>query len=355
MDSFQNKNSESFYKWIFRKTDHLDQVVFIFISKLNTQNARNFQLFDASDNVRIVYLNGIKFRFTDLFLLNLFTFMINLFKNRIKNYRVLHLFSTPGFSSKQKQVLHLDDPLYSKIELENLKKWELNQKQTNGQSILICTNQYTKNWFDAELKFSNIFIIEQGFKEVVPVRFLPKSKFTCVYSSPYIHLANDKHGNHSTWGSELLINQIIPKLNLIDPDIEIHLIGELGKDAHHQLRQFRNVFLHGRVSFERNMQILSSCSIGLYPRSYDHKRSILKIFSYIGAGLPVVSFDLEDTRVIKDNNLGVSVNTVSEFIEAIILLKKNPHILQNLKLNIEKFRTPYTWENLSRKMSDLLN
>jgi glycosyltransferase involved in cell wall biosynthesis len=108
------------------------------------------------------------------------------------------------------------------------------------------------------------------------------------------------------------------------------------------------------VNFKENSEILSKCTIGIYPRTFDHKRSILKIFSYIGAGLPVVTFDLEDTRVIKDYNLGLSVNSIDDFIRAIVQLKEQPKILKNLERNIDKFRPPYTWQNLSKKMSELI-
>jgi len=354
VNSFKNRNSESYWKWIFRTNDHLSQIVFIFVSKLNAQNARNFQLFEASTDIRIVYLNGIRIRYTDVIMLKLFPIMVKLFKNKTRRYNALHLFSIPKFYTRQKQVLHLDDPVYSKFELENIIKWASAQNYNNGESILICTNEYTKNWFLMRVKFLKVFIVEQGFQDIVPTKSSPALNFSCVYSSPYIDISTDKHGNHTTWGAEILITQIIPKLNRVDPDIQIHIIGQIGKKANHSLSKLHNVFTYGRVNFKENSEILSKCTIGIYPRTFDHKRSILKIFSYIGAGLPVVTFDLEDTRVIKDYNLGLSVNSIDDFVRAIVQLKEQPKILKNLERNIDKFRAPYTWQNLSKKMSGLI-
>jgi glycosyltransferase involved in cell wall biosynthesis len=102
------------------------------------------------------------------------------------------------------------------------------------------------------------------------------------------------------------------------------------------------------------MRILSNCSIGIYPRNVDLKRSMSKIFSYIGADLPIVTYDLYDTEVVKFNNLGYSVNSVDEFVDKIIFLKNNPDKLQKLSSNVSAFKNEYTWKNLSKKMEDYL-
>ena len=73
---------------------------------------------------------------------------------------------------------------------------------------------------------------------------------------------------------------------------------------------YSNIIYHGRVDFFQNMTILSDCSVGIYPRNVEFKRSMAKIFSYIGAGLPIVTYDLYDTEVVKLNNLGYSVTSV---------------------------------------------
>jgi glycosyltransferase involved in cell wall biosynthesis len=355
MDKLQNKNSESFWTWLSRKNDNLVQIVFVFISQLNAQNARNFQLFEASENIRIVYLKGLRLRYSDKFLLKLFRILINSRKKQIANYKVLHLFSIPSFVLNQKQIMHLDDPTYLRSEINKLIDWEKNLVDKKGQPFLICTNSYTKNWFESELKYTKIIIIEQGFRTFKPIEVNQSINFSCVYSSPYIHFGRDKHGNHSTWGAEILIKEIIPRLNKLDPNIEIHLIGEIGKHALFELSRCTNVHIYGRVSFNENTEIISKCKIGIYPRTFDHKRSILKIFSYIGAGLPVVTFDLVDTKVVKDFQLGIAVNSIDEFILGVNTLKTNPEIFERYKANIVDFRPPYSWKNLSNKMNDLIS
>ena len=114
-------------------------------------------------------------------------------------------------------------------------------------------------------------------------------------------------------------------------------MGQLGSDASQELKKFRTVYIHGRVNFQKNIEILSSCSVGIYPRKHDHKRSILKIFSYIGAGLPIVTFDLIDTEVVKLNSLGYTEaineenNTSSKFFSFMLTAKNTQDITALLK------------------------
>jgi len=277
---------------------------------------------------------------------NILRFLIN----KTSKYEIIHMFNTEVNYINRKQVLHIDDPSYSEDEIDLLKQWSLKVRSNKGSPIVICTNSYTRDWYFEKSLEVEILVIEQGFH---PINLSNKSKsdsFSCVYSSPYIHFEGDKHENHSTWGSELLISKIIPEINARDKEIEIHLIGQVGKNAKKALSKFENIFIYGRVDFLENMSILSERSIGIYPRTFDHKRSILKIYSYIGAGLPIVTFDLFDTKVVKDNELGFSVTNCEEFVDKIIELKSNELLYNSYRKKVLKFRAAHTWELLAHKM-----
>jgi glycosyltransferase involved in cell wall biosynthesis len=81
---------------------------------------------------------------------------------------------------------------------------------------------------------------------------------------------------------------------------------------------------------------------------------MLKIFTYIGAGLPIVTFDLIDTEIVKRCKLGFSVKESDEFVEKIIELKKAPETLKHFKANLISNREMYSWKNLAQKMDNLL-
>jgi glycosyltransferase involved in cell wall biosynthesis len=98
------------------------------------------------------------------------------------------------------------------------------------------------------------------------------------------------------------------------------------------------------------MGVIQDCDLGIYPRQVDHKRSILKIYSYIGAGIPIVGFDLIDTKIVKDYNLGVLVKSKEELIDRIIELSKDNQTYLRYKSNVYKIRNLFTWNVLAHKL-----
>lgn len=295
-------------------------------------------------------MNGLSLKYSDRLMLPLFKLLVYFCTKKISRYKTVHLFNYGYKFLSEKQVLHIDDPNYTQIEILNLNKWEKFCTSRGITSIIICTNSYTYKWLTENLLITKVFIIEQGFHSIEIHDNNPKKMFSCVYTSPYIHYGKDKHAKHSTWGSEILINEIIPRLNILDPEIHFVLIGEIGDNAQIQLAKLKNVHSYGRVNFIENIKLLTTCSIGIYPRQYDHKRSILKIFSYIGAGLPIVTFDLIDTEVVKANSLGFSVDTINEFVTRIVELKASPKLMQMYMENVGRIRMNYTWPKLAEKM-----
>ena len=348
-----NTNAINFFKWIFisKKKDNFDQIVFLFISRKNSTNYRFLNLFDASEGIRVVYFMGLPISLTDMLTLKIFRFLVKLTKNKIEKYSIVHQFNTENIYQVKKIVLHVDDPTYSENEAQKLLDWETKLNNLGVETIIICTNQYTQKWLLSFLALTKVEIVQQGYGKILTSGFYPKEEeFRCVYTSPYIHYGRDKHGLHSTWGSRILIEEIIPKLHLVDPTIQIILIGKVGRNAKKALDKYTNVKKFGLVNSDLNMQILSTCHIGIYPRDFDHKRSMLKLFNYIGANLPIVTFDLIDTEIVKQYSLGYSVNNTDEFIAAILELKNSPDLFNAYKLRVEIFKKPFTWSALAKKM-----
>ncbi len=358
-NKFTNINAETYFRWLLRKDEPLNQIVYYFLSQVNATSPRFFPLFEASSRVRIVYIKGLSIPKTDYFVSKIANLLYYLAKPKFEKYDCIHIVAGSTKLNNRFQILHLDDPNYSLNENEFLLKWEERIVSQKSNPIIICTNNFTKQHLETLLNNTSIIVIEQGFNplstdhKVIPKK-KRKSSFSCVYSSPYIHIGDDKHANHQTWGADLLINSILPELYLRDPTIEVHLIGEIGKSAKSKLKNIGNIIYHGRVNFEYNMNLLSACSIAIYPRNVDYKRSMSKIFTYIGAGLPIITFDLYDTEVVKENNLGYSVSSVKEFVDKIIYLKNNPYDLELLYKRVNYIKPNYTWEYLSKKMEEQL-
>jgi len=346
-------NSENFFKWIFRNKDKLNCIVFIFVSRINANNARYYPLFLNTQAVRVVHFPGLPIKYSDLVLLKIFKIMQLMLKHKISKYQKIHFFNTNMNFNNEIQILHIDDPNYSDKSVQKIKAWEENNFSKNRISKIVCTNTFTSKWLKSNTKFTDIVVIEQGFDHFKPLgKPIFRRNFICAYSSPYINYGSDKGSDHTTYGAGTLFDEIIPNLFNQDPTILVYLIGKLGQHAKKIANKYPNIILFDRVSTERNLQILSNCDVGIYPRKFDHKRSVLKIYTYIGAGLPIITFDLIDTEIVKRKDLGFSVSNSKQFVERIVQLKNTPDLLKVFKANVKSNQELFSWKNLARKMEN---
>lgn len=354
--AFTNTNALSFSKWLFLRDDKLKSIVFFFISGKNATSPRFFPLFNETQNTRIVYFRGPNLPYLDKLWLKSFVICYKLTKRKVKRYEILHLFSLEMSIGLNFEYYHLDDPTYSDREINKLNDWAEAMEKKGAVGSIICTCTFVENWLrTVNVKFKTI-IIEQGFSSIDIEEGIKKNeKFSYVYSSPYIHYGRDKHGNHSTWGAGNLIDFIIPGILGSLPGAQIHLVGDVGRCAKKTLSKLDSVVMHGRVDQITNQRILRSCHVGLYPRKHDHKRSVQKIYEYLGANLPVVTYDLTDTEVIKTNHLGFAVVNESEFLKASYALYINSDLYLTYAKRIEDFKQPYSWKVLAEKMEKKVN
>lgn len=147
-----------------------------------------------------------------------------------------------------------------------------------------------------------------------------------------------------------MIEEIVPRIFSRDNKISIHLIGKVGNKAREVLGRYPNVVLHGQLSPLQTADILKKCHVGIYPRKTDHFRRVLKIYDYIGAGLPIVTYALEDTKPVLEERLGFSVKDSDSFVDAIIEMKENGQKYDEFKSNIAKAKFKRDWKSLANQL-----
>jgi len=355
INKFTSRNVIPWWRWIFSKSPEYSALTFFFLSRKNSTSPRFFPLFSEMNSVQIVLVRGTRWGKLDYFQLK----GINLFekitrrKQSSYNWLLTSKYMT-GSKFGLNVALNMDDPLYTESEIENIIAWEKNIINDSRRSVIIVTSETTKSYLNESGIKSPIFIIEQGYTHNSLV-FPEKNKtFSVVYSSPYIDSKNDKHGNHPTWGADLFIKEIIPKIIKADGSIEIHLVGRVGKEAGRYLSEYSQVKLHGLVTFSENNEILKKTHVGLYPRKFDNNRRVQKIYEYIGANLPIVTFDLEDTKPVVELEVGISVNNVDEFVNAVIKLKNDHKFYTHFYDNILKVKNNYSWQTLAGRFDQLI-
>ena len=353
-DSKIVENRVSWKQWLVMKNDPLPALAFSFISKRNFSGGRFIPLFNEMTNLRVVTFHGTRFGKLDFFYMRLLKVFARITHRKQQSYRWVMSLGVNAVNPKVSQILNIDDPQYSTREHNHILSWENNLRSNDSKSIIVTTNTFTKLYLENLKIHSPVHIIEQGHNSIRGRSTVKNSRFSCVYSSPYIDLGKDKHGNHPTWGSKLFITSLIPMLIKRDPEIEIHLIGRAGKQASNYLKKYSQVILHGMKNYEDNFTIISQCHVGLYPRLFDNQRRVLKVYEYLGAGVPVVTFELEDTKMVKEKKIGISVKTPTEFIEAIINLKQDHNLYSKFLRSIELCGDENSWTTLAMKYDNII-
>ena len=100
--------------------DSLEQIVFLFVSRKNANNARYIPLFSETRKVRIVFFRGLNIRYTDIIVSKMFVTLIKLFRFKINKYKVIHFFNLNLSFKVDNQILHIDDPTYTENEIDSI-------------------------------------------------------------------------------------------------------------------------------------------------------------------------------------------------------------------------------------------
>jgi hypothetical protein len=349
----KKRNVISFWGWLRIKTDYLPAVTFIFVSRVNATNMRIYNLALYSAQVRVVLFKGTRFRGTDLIVMKLMIMCLFLYKSRISSYKALILTSLPNFAIKTpRQYLHIDDPKYSQEEYNRINDWIISGQKYGTKKGLILTSQYTSSQYKENCPNVDTIIISQGYTRVQNKIRKSTKDFICVYASPYLHYGDDKLSKHSTWGAQSLIDDILPLSLVLPKDIKFIFIANIGKCAKAKLLTFPNVRTIDYLEIAEYSEFLKQCSVGIYPRTHDHKRRILKIFDYVGAGIPIVTYRLEDTKDVDDYNLGISVTNPKAFIDAIRSLFFDSSLYEKFAKNVREFSEGKDWESLTRELEN---
>ena len=346
------------YQWIFLNTDELPGVTIYFLSKRNSTSPRFFPLYENTSQVRIVLVNGSYLPYLDYIYLRFLRFFLVIYKWKFSKYKYFFCLDIPSsVGINTNQILQIDDPSYNQHELHLMKQWESHVKKSGLSSKIIVTTSYMKNYFQLNGIESSIEVISQGFspgKRNVQQQKVSnnESAFKLVFISPYIDTAGDPHAGHHMWDSSILLDEIWPNVNT-HRDIELHLIGRIGRNARKKL-QYEIVFLHGLVSISQVSSMLPAFNLALYPRTLDNGWQPQKIVEYMGAAVPILAFDLIDTSLITELGIGAVVDTSEEFISKILHFNSNRHLLEHYKSNCCYHREKYTWQFLGKKIDGIL-
>jgi glycosyltransferase involved in cell wall biosynthesis len=262
--------------------------------------------------------------------------------------------SDPSLAIPTNMFLNLDDPTYTKKELVELSKWESKVISLGFQSTIVCTSEYIRKYLESNNLKSNIYVIPQGHSNLgihgVTVKSESDGNMHFVYISPTIDVKGDPNEGHNMWDASPLLLEVWPRVS--SPNARLHLIGRLGPNAAQSLKDKR-IQSHGLLSIEECSKILPNFDVALYPRVHDNGWLPQKLIEYLGAHLPILAFKLIDTQIVSQLNIGLLVEKVDEFANAIDLLCENGTMLTEFKSNCAAISEAYSWKSLAQQYEDL--
>ena len=358
-NKFSNLNVDPWWRFIFRKNDRLTSVGPYFLSRLYATSPRFFPLYENSKDIRIVLFKGSRIKGVDRVILKLIPLYLRIFARKFDRYQWLLLFSTKwSVGMLCNQLLHFDDPEYTKGELLDIFRWESYVTEKGKKTQIVCTSEFTREYLLKNEVASKVEVIPQGHSmSMSELQFLRKAslennkKLRLVYASPSIDIQGDVHGGHINWDASVLLSEIWPRLQETGR-FELHLVGKIGINAGKILSD-EYVVKHGLVSISECSAILQNCDIGLYPRVRDNFRQAQKISEYIGAGLAIVAFRLIDTSLVESLGVGVSVDSIEEFVQAIQELENDRDRLESLKFKSRESSSNLHWSSLAAKLDQI--
>jgi len=142
---------------------------------------------------------------------------------------------------------------------------------------------------------------------------------------------------------------VAKQLEKLDPEIEIDVYGDGPGAELIRAYQGNNLKFHGAITHVELITKLPKYALGLSFRSdsrYDQITFPVRIYEYIGAGLPVVCAPKAQsyTSEIEVNGLGYvfTNNEPSNMAEKIYLILQNPQTLRDLKENVVSKRGQFS-------------
>ena len=354
-NKFDNVNVKPWYIWLFLSKSTNEAVVIYFLSRRYGTSPRFFPLFNNCRKTDIILFRGSRFPGLDRIYLKLLPHFIKLFQKKLASYKnFIALNSDTKLVVPANMILNLDDPNYSANELSSIKDWEFAIRNQGKISSIVCTTNHMRDWLHSNGVTSNIYVIPQGHSNLespnIPRSYTSECNLNFVYISPTIDIKGDPHEGHNMWDASTLLLDIWPRVNATNA--RLHLIGRLGRNASQCLSDKR-IISYGLTSIDECSKLLPNFDIALYPRMHDNSWLPQKLVEYIGAGLPILAFDLIDTKIVNELNVGFLVKNSEEFAQTMNKISSGLVAVDELRTNAVRVAPDYSWSSLAVKFESI--
>jgi glycosyltransferase involved in cell wall biosynthesis len=139
------------------------------------------------------------------------------------------------------------------------------------------------------------------------------------YIAAFLLLPDDRGGGNPLYDVSHLLD-LWDEVHERVPSARLELIGRPSDRLRRRLADRDDVALTGPIPQGLVLPRIAAFDVGLYPRVADQGIRSVKIAEFLGAGVPIVSYDYRVVDDVREAGAGVLVDTPREFSEALVRL-----------------------------------
>jgi len=146
---------------------------------------------------------------------------------------------------------------------------------------------------------------------------------TVGYLAAFLLLPGDRGGDNPLYDVTHLLD-LWDEIARRRADAVLELIGFASGRLRAHLAGRRDIRLLGRVDQGALLPRIATWDVALYPRTADQGIRASKVAEYLGAGVPIVSYDYDVVADVREAGAGLLVGTPREFVAAVERLLREP-------------------------------
>lgn len=174
------------------------------------------------------------------------------------------------------------------------------------------------------------------------------------YLAAFLLLPGDRGGDNPLYDVTHLLD-LWDEISTRSADAVLELAGAASDALRRRVAGRSNVVVLGTLSRAELMQRVSGWDVALYPRTADQGVRASKVAEYLGAGVPIVSYDYDVVADVRDAGAGVLVRSPREFVSAVDRLLRDPDERLRLAAAARAAGEQRDWRVLAERYAAILD
>jgi glycosyltransferase involved in cell wall biosynthesis len=174
------------------------------------------------------------------------------------------------------------------------------------------------------------------------------------YIAAFLLLPEDRGGGNPLYDVSHLL-EVWDQVRAQVPAAKLELIGRPSDSLRGRVRGRDDVILTGSIPQDRILPRIAAFDVALYPRAADQGIRSVKVAEYLGAGLPIVSYDYRVVDDVREAGAGLLVKSPNEFAEALAWLLTDEIERRRLGVAARVAGRERDWGVLSERYAALLD